>query len=75
MSHAALKEEIHALVNKIHNKELLNVVLVLLKPHDSAEFEFTEEEIEEFDKRMADRKNGVGKSYTLEQAESYFRNK
>lgn len=69
-----LKQEIHSLVDEINDDELLKAVQVLLKPHRN-EFDFSESDIQEFDKRMQDRENGIGKSYSLDEAESYFKNK
>lgn len=69
-----IKEEIHELVNEISDQELLKAVHTLLKPYRQ-DYIFSEEDILEFDNRMNDRKNGIGKSYTLEDAEKYFKNK
>lgn len=69
-----LKQEIHSLVDEINDDELLKAVQVLLKPHRH-EFAFSERDIQEFDKRMQDRKDGIGKSYTLEEVGEYFKEK
>ena len=58
----------------ISDEKLLNAVHTLLKPYRQ-DYIFSEEDIQEFDNRMNDRKNGIGKSYTLEEAETYFKNK
>lgn len=67
-----IKEEIHELVNEISDDELLKAVHTLLKPRRQ-DFNFSDEDIQEFDRRMEDRKNGIGKSYTLDEAETYFK--
>mgnify|MGYP000868005981 CR=1 FL=1 len=69
-----IKEEIHELVNEISDEKLLNAVHTLLKPYRQ-DYIFSEEDIQELDNRMNDRKNGIAKSYTLEEAETYFKNK
>lgn len=70
----SIKDEIHLLVDEINDTELLQAVRVLLKPHHQ-EYIFSKEDIVEFDQRMQDRKNNVGKSYTLAEAKEYFKNK
>lgn len=69
-----IKDEIHSLVDEINDAELLQAVRILLKPHHQ-DYIFSKGDIQEFDKRMHDRKNGIGRSYTLSEAEAYFKNK
>ena len=74
MNTSTLKEEIHLLVDEISDDEVLKAVQILLKPRHQ-EYQLSEAQIAELDKRMEDRRNGVGKSYTLEEVEQYFKDK
>lgn len=74
MNTTTLKEEIHYLVNEISDDEILKAVQTLLKPRVQ-EYQLTDEQISELDRRMEDRKNGIGKSYTLDEVEQYFKDK
>lgn len=67
-----LKEEVHAIIDDIDDVEVLKAVHTLVKPY-SHEYELTNEQVAELDRRMEDYKNGIGKSYTLEEAKQYFK--
>lgn len=75
MNNFALKNEIFALVSKVEDEKILSTVRDILKPLDNSSFVFSDEEIQEFDNRMKERHDGIGKSFTLEEAEAYFKKK
>lgn len=69
-----IKDEVHELIDTINDESVLKAVQTLLKLRYQ-DYELSDEQISELDRRMEDRKNGIGKSYTLNEVEAYFKNK
>ena len=69
MNTAIIREKLHNYVDKGDDK-LVKLLFVLAKGYieEDDSYEFSDEEILEFDKRRQDRQNGVSKLYSWEEA-------
>ena len=67
MRTAQIKQQLHDYINSAENKKL-KAIYTLLEGDISEDYQLSPEQKEELDRRYSDHQNGIGRTYTWEEA-------